>query len=406
VLEGYVEKVVFTGLQNARLESMALPVTSEQPLRMPTLERSLLLINELSGVSAQANLKAGDAPNSSILEVVVNQSRNDFSLSAHNRVAPSEGTIRYTADASFNGVLGTFDRHKFSAVSSGDQRLGFLSYDIEAPLGSQGLKATASVFGSRSVSESALGEVRSSSNNLAFGLNYPIILSRQSTVGVRASLGGDDNSSETLSTLTSKSSIRLSKLGFTASFSDSLGGVNVADWELTKGLSGMGASLVDDPFLQGSNPLFIKRSLYAARLQNLGFNWSLLFALEAQFSPDRLPSTEQLGLGGETFLRGYDASEVIGENGSAGKLELRYSLALGSFNLTLYSYADAGQVSRSQIGGAPDLQYALSSAGLGLRFSGPRRVKGFVEYAKPNDRIVASQGNTDGRVFAGLGADF
>lgn len=406
ILEGYVERVRITGLQSSRLQAIAAPIALERPLRMATLERSLLLLNEMAGVHAQSNLMPGDAANASVLEIVASREPPSFSASAHNRVAPSEGSVRYQANAVVDALLADFDQHTLGLVTSGDKRMGLVSYDAEVPLGSSGLKASASLSSSDSRTDSATGEVHTASNNITIGLNYPLLLSRLSKVVLRTSLGGYDNRSEVAAGVTSESRIRLWKTGLTADYSDKLDGVNLLDLEYSQGLSGLGASAADDPLLQGARPGFSKYALFAARLQNLGGNWSMLLALTAQASSDRMPTSEHLGLGGETFLRGYDPSEVIGENGSAGKLELRYNLALGSLGTTLYAYADAGQVSRMQLGGAPDLSYALASSGAGLRFSGPRRVKGFLEFAQPLNRSVASQGNANARVYAGLGIDF
>jgi hemolysin activation/secretion protein len=157
--------------------------------------------------------------------------------------------------------------------------------------------------------------------------------------------------------------------------------------------------------LVDADPQFDKWTLYAARLQNIAGNWSALIAATAQTSSDKLPTAEQLGLGGDTFLRAFDPSEVIGEKGAAYKIELRYALAVSRFDATLYGYYDSGKVKRQQVGGSYD-STTLNSTGLGVRLSGPYRTRGYLEAAKPGRKDVASEGNRDVRVFAGLGIDF
>jgi hemolysin activation/secretion protein len=112
-----------------------------------------------------------------------------------------------------------------------------------------------------------------------------------------------------------------------------------------------------------------------------------------------------MGLGGALFLRAYDPSEVIGENGVAGKIELRFNTWMAGIASTFYAYFDSGRVRQKQLA-AGETSTSLESTGLGVRFSGPARTKGFIEVAKPGSRPVTSQGNNDARVFAGLGIDF
>lgn len=404
ILEGYMDRVSFNGIEGSKLDSYLAPVLAERPLRLATLERSLLLVSELAGVTAQANIRAGAARNASDLEIVVARDPREFSLSVHNRSAPAQGRARVEGSASFRGVATDFDRHDIRLITSGDERLNLLAYAAEAPLGSNGLKAQFNASASRSKPTSTLTNIATRSDNVSVGLSYPVLRSRQSSLGLRASLGGYNNSSDTPAR-TSEDRIRAFRAGLTADYADEIGGITLLDIEASKGLSNLGASSADDPLLLGAVPNFAKLTLYAARLQSLGGNWSLLLAVTAQTSGDKLPTAEQLGLGGDTFLRAYDPSEVIGENGSAGKLELRFNQSFGAVASTLYAYYDAGQVRRKQVG-APDQTYSLSAAGLGVRFSAPWRTKGYVEIAKPINRVVASQGNKDARVFAGIGIDF
>ncbi|MCP5283213.1 MAG: ShlB/FhaC/HecB family hemolysin secretion/activation protein [Rhodoferax sp.] len=403
VLEGFVERVTFSGFTSPLLAEYLAPVTNERPLRLATLERALLLVNELAGLRAQANLKAGATPGSSELELVAQQAPRSLSLLAHNRTTPSQGDVRVEAGADVKGLLGDFDRHNLRLVTSGDKRLNLIAYSGEAPVGASGLKALWSASTSRSEPDVDLPNVDTESTNASLGLAYPVYRSRESSLSVRTTFTGYNNSSGGGST--SRDRIRAVRLGLTGDYADTVGGISLIDIEVSKGLSGLGASSSDDPLLNGAQPDFTKATVYAARLQSLGGDWSVLLAATAQSSGDKLPTAEQLGLGGEVFLRAFDPSEVIGENGYAGKVELRYNLALGSAALTLYAYGDVGSVKRKQVG-ASDLEESLAAYGLGLRFSGPAGVRGYLEVAKPAKKDVASQGDRDPRGFAGLGFEF
>ncbi|WP_144006908.1 ShlB/FhaC/HecB family hemolysin secretion/activation protein [Pelomonas sp. KK5] len=403
VLEGYVDRVTFSGFESPGLAERLAPVTAERPLRLATLERAMLLVNELAGISAQANIRAGEAPNSSELIIVAARTPSAYSLLLHNRTAPAQGHLRLEAGVELRGLAGAFDRHALRLVSSGDRRLNMLAYNGEAPLGAQGLKALWSASDSRSKPDSPLPNIDTDSTNVQLGLSYPVLRSRRSNLELRAVLNGYDN--RTGEGELSRERIRALRLGLTADHADDLDGITLLDLEASAGITGLGASPAGDPRLNGARPDFRRLTLYAARLQSLGGDWSLLLALTAQHANERMPVAEQLGLGGEVFLRGFDPSEAIGERGYAGKAELRCNALMGSFSTTWYGFVDAGRVRRLQVG-APTLSTALASFGLGVRFSGPFGSKGYIEVAKPQRKDVASQGDRDARLFAGLGADF
>jgi hemolysin activation/secretion protein len=403
VLEGYIDRVTFSGFQSPNLSGHLASVTAERPLRLATLERALLLVNELAGVSAQANLKAGAEPNSSELVIVAAQAPRSFSALVHNRSTPAQGRVRLEAGVELRGMAGAFDRHALRWVTSGDQRLNLLSYSGEAPLGVQGLKASWSASASRSKPDTSLPNIDTESNNLQVGLSYPVLRSRRSNLALRASVHGYDNQAGDGDL--SRDRIRALRVGLTADHADDSDGITLIDVEASAGIAGLGASNADDARLNGARPDFSRLTLYAARLQSLGGDWSMLLALTAQQADKRMPAAEQLGLGGEVFLRGFDPSEAIGERGFAAKLEIRLNSRFGDFSNTWYGFADSGRVHRQQVN-APTLSTDLASFGVGVRFSGPLGSKGYLEVAKPLKKDVVSQGNRDARVFAGLGVDF
>ncbi len=405
ILEGHVDKLRVTGPPGDALLPYLAPIGVERPATLATLERQLLLINELPGVQGQATLQAGSVAHASDLELLASQTRWQGALALHNRIAPSQGDVRIEADLVANGLFGVFDRHSLRLSSSGDRRLNQWSWGLDAPLGSQGWKLQLGLSGSVSEPRVAVANLDTRSQNAYLGLAYPVLRSRQTNLALRAQLAAANNSADALGQRTSEDRIRALRLGLTADHSDSLGGVNLVDIEVSRGLGGLGASAAGDPLLNGARPDFTRTTVYLARLQDLGAGFSLLAAFSAQDSGDKLPTAEQMGLGGETFLRGYDPSEAIGERGQAGKLELRADAAFGSLSTTWYLYTDAGSVTRRQVGAASQ-RTSLSSAGLGLRFSGPARLRGYLEVAKPLGDKVASKNSSRARVFAGIGIDF
>ena len=407
VIEGFVDQVTFSGAENVKgaLEPYAEKITAERPLTLANLERNLLLMNELAGMSVRANLKPSTSPGASAMDISLTRDPQAFSLSAHNRTSKALGRVRAEASADFRGVLGNFDRHTFRFITSGSKRLNYLGYAGEQPLGYDGLKLNWNASTSKSTPKVDIPfNIDSDSTNAAVGLSYPIVRSRATNLDVRANLGASNNSSNF--PFETKDKLRVVRAGVTWDALDPYGGLNIVDLELAKGLSGLGASSRSDPALSRNglaDPEFSKLTYYLARLQSLTGPWTVLFAATGQYSRDVLATAETFGLGGDLFLRAYDPSELIGDRGVAGKVELRYGLPHPLVRGTLYAYIDAGKVKYNT---PAELSQSILSTGLGVRFSAPYGVRGYVEVSKPRHKIANSTGSDRLRVFGGIGVDF
>ena len=410
VAEGYVSRItVGDGVPSAaHIARMLEPVRAERPLTLATLERHLLLLGDLPGISAQAMLRAGREDSATELELAVQHVPQLVSLSVHNRTATAVGPMRIEATAERRGAFDDFDRHVLRWISSGTDRQNLLAYNGDTPVGDGGTTLSWSASTSRARPRPGdVFEFATRADTASLGFGYPVLRSRRANFSVRGALAAYNGSAAIVDGLTvSKERIRSLRMGINADLSDSLGGVNLLDVEVSRGLSGLGASSSNDPELPraGSNPRFAKLTLYAARLQSLGGEWSLLAAATTQATHDLLSSSEQFGLGGEAFLRAYDPSELLGDRGQAGKLEVRYNAALRPFSVMAYGYYEGGSVRVHNVG-APGSRQSASACGLGARFSGPRGVKGYIEIAKPINRPTVRYNDERARIFAGIGID-
>lgn len=407
VLEGFVGRIKITGAGASELplQPYLAALEAERPLTQATLERVLLLINELPGLSAQAALRAGGEPNATDLELIVEQRAVGGSLAMHNRVAKSQGPTRTDASIEARGLIRPFDRHALRLVSSLNERSNLAGYTADFALGHQGLRWQLNASRSQSVSEPGLPlGVGSSSSNYGLGLSYPLLRSRATNVSARTSLSGSDSQSTSDFGRLSRERIRVLRVGATWDRADSWHGISLLDVEMGQGLGRFGASKRGEALLNGAQPVFTKWTAYLARLQDLNGWWSALMAFNGQASGQRLTASEKFGLGGENFLRAYDPSEVIGERGMAAKFELRYTSSINLIPIVGYAYVDRGQV-RHDGGTGQSASEWLSAAGTGLRASGAHGLKGFIEVAKPIGKAVGSTGSSDPRLFAGLGID-
>ena len=113
--------------------------------------------------------------------------------------------------------------------------------------------------------------------------------------------------------------------------------------------------------------VFTKAEYWADYLRPLGSGFSLELATRGQVSDRPLLSSEEIGLGGQQFLRAFDYREASGDQGAAGSAELRFDLPdlpRPVYRVQVYAYADGGRVHDLQ---STRLPQGLASAGFGLR---------------------------------------
>jgi hemolysin activation/secretion protein len=137
-----------------------------------------------------------------------------------------------------------------------------------------------------------------------------------------------------------------------------------------QGLGILGMTARGDPLASrsdGGGP-FSKLEFWTSYERPLGGGFGIELRGAGQLASRPLLASEELGLGGRQFLRGFDYWEMSGDEGGAISAELRYDMRRGLpgplTRLQLYLYADAGRVINLEggLGGG-----TLASAGGGVR---------------------------------------
>ena len=105
---------------------------------------------------------------------------------------------------------------------------------------------------------------------------------------------------------------------------------------------------------------------------------------------DPLFSSEQFGYGGQSFGRAFDSSELVGDHGIAGSLELRYAgwVIPETATLSPYAFYDIGRA--WNIDKAQTARETASSIGIGMRVSTEFHLSANVGIAFPLIRNVAT----------------
>lgn len=415
ILEGYLSDVI---LQGARVRAGLFAdarraLLAERPLRSESLERFLLLFNDLPGVAARGFLRASpDQPGASELIVQVGQPRANLQLGGSNRGSNYQGPNQYRLTASLNSVLGLSESTTFQylqAQRANELQLFSVSNTTRLTASGLDLDLSASVSSGAPDLGAALGgfPLETDSRQLRAELGIPLVRTRTSNLRTRLALTWHDGESTIGGERFSADTLSAVRLGATWDWSDPRAGVNVLDVELGKGIGAFGASQpgAGDASRPGGDPRFWKATLYAARLQSLSHGFSALLAVSGQYAFENLLSPEEFAFGGEQFGRAYDPSELVGDSGWAGKLELRHTGQLGaSLGYTLYAFGERGAVHRrfDASEGDGDSSESATSMGGGLRLTWRGWLTGYVEGVKPTDRPLSAYGTKKARAFGGV----
>ncbi|MBF0423751.1 MAG: ShlB/FhaC/HecB family hemolysin secretion/activation protein [Magnetococcales bacterium] len=407
VIEGFVNQVKFEGSSHTLMEEYGKHIAAEHPLRGKMLERYLLLMNDLPGVSARAVLApATGTSGGSDLTVIVEQKDIFAYGGVDNHGTRYIGPIEIFTGASKHNLFRHGDRTTVSVASAMQTRqLKYLSIKEETPLGNDGLLLTVNAGSSLSKPDFLLKDLNTKATGHSFGakISDPLIRSRAETFIVHGSFDFLDsktvmNDDPGIAPSTDDR-LRVLRFGSSYDWADQFFGHNLFNVELSRGLDVFGASANDraNPSRPRGRSDFNKVTVDLSRRQDLDRwvpNLGIYLATAAQSSlGEPLLSSEQFGVGGSTFGRGYDSSEIIGDSGISTKVELQYSRNVDRLRtvVQIYGFHDFG-VTRNRL---PDTggrnEYSLASVGAGVRFDILKTLSGDFEVAQPLTREIAAE---------------
>jgi hemolysin activation/secretion protein len=231
---------------------------------------------------------------------------------------------------------------------------------------------------------------------------YPLIRSRLLNLQVDGTFDYSDLDTDVLGKPYTRDRLRVLRLGLTYDRTDTWRGVNAGRIAVSQGLDLFNASEPTSDVLSRfyGRSDFTKIGLQLVRLQTLSDDFDLLASLSGQITWDSLLASEQLGLGGPEFGRAYDTSEVSGDKGVAGVLELRYRPSFANVILNaaqFFVFYDVGKV--WNVNFEVPQEESLASAGAGVRLDLPGKFFASLEVATPLTHVVASEGDKPTRVF-------
>ena len=293
-------------------------------LRVRDVERIVFLVNDLRGLNARFEVKAGRTPGTASLVVTAQaEERVTSRVEVDSMGSRYSGVYRGNVQATVASPTGHGDGLVVNLLSSFTGGLQFVLAGYTLPVGSDGLKVGVSGSYTKYKLDEDLLDVSLSGDAATvtlYGL-YPVIRSRNLNLFGLVSLDNKHFDDRLFGTSQKKSSNDLA-LSVSGDARDDLltGGVNTFELIALHGkLDYARQSASNNP------PSFTLTRLYGSRLQNLVNNRLLLLAsFRGQYAFDNLDSTEQFQLGGPDRVRAFAPGEGTGDTGLVASLELRY----------------------------------------------------------------------------------
>lgn len=407
VVEGFVSSYKVDGYNSPLIDGYAARILQSRPLRAGDLERYMLLVNEVPGVTARAVLSpSSNVEGGSVLTIQTTHKLYDGTIAADNRGTEYIGPYQLYAGAGVN--IPTWDSRLaarwITTPSIRELQYGEVSY--QQNLGTDGLRLTlyGNDFKTRPGYTLAPFNTRSHGNTVTVGLLYPFIRSRSQNLEVHWIFGEDDLLTRVANNPSlppsSNDHLRFTRIGLFYDLADQFDGITAFRAELSQGLPIFGASasgnLRATPSRANETTAFVKYTSEISRQQDLHWIYpglGVYGAAEVQLTPSNaLPASEQFGLGGPDYGRAYAPSDVVADEGWAFKTELRYTSVLPRSlekwaswldHYQLYTFYDRGRAFRnvSSLGSAQ-----LSSGGVGVRLAIADHITADLEAAKPLSR--------------------
>lgn len=309
------------------------------PLRLPVLERQLMLATELAGATTNLDLQAGEEAGTSDVVLVLKPDATVLaSASVNNHGMAATGVYRASLNLIANSPASLGDRLSANAMLSDTRDLTSYNLRYEVPLGADGWRVSAAATRAEYSLGSSFASLNGSgvANSVKLGASYPFIRSR--ATNLKAQVEADQAKMVDL-LLGGRNDKRGHGLTFTlsADWMDTyLGtGMNRAELAAKRGQIKLG-ELAPPGDVAGVHGWYAKTSLTLGRQQMLSPTWSMGLQWQEQWAQKNLDSSEKFSAGGPTTLPGYANGEGSADAGSLVKINLRWqydpALALGIFS--------------------------------------------------------------------------
>lgn len=410
VVEGYVANIVVqAGTNSTRtlVEDIAAHLTEEKPLTSRTLQRYMLILQGLPGITLGSRFQSMD-PLTGAATLVISATVKPAAAAFYmdNRANLDRLPFQPYVMGTLNNLVGAGDQTSLTALLSPRQKdYAFYNIGYSRPVGTEGLTMSFHASWAQTLDSRTFTpyDVRSQTSQLAQVSRYPLLRATDEQLNI-------DSKVYYTHAGYSFAGIPIAHDGFAAiqiggdyarSFSPDLAAAG--NLHLVQDIADMGPNPHTRGAVQGG---FTKLQGDAKLAYRPVTALTLNFRAVGQYGSGSLYASEEIAFGGLQYGRGFDSAEISGDSGFGVTFQPEYSFALdwgglgrGS-SLTPYLLVDYARTFNTKGDGEPEGE--LVSAGLGLRLALSDLVVVTLEADKPLNRIPLFRHNRDPRFYTSL----
>ncbi len=418
VIEGYLSAVYVDGAPNdklrQRIEAITGPLLNKRPIDLATIERALLLINDLPGVIGTSLLRQGADLGASEIVVTVAQLPDSHLVTFNNTGSRTVGPITLGVNSTFFNPFKRAGSLNVGVTAGGDleniDELQAVTARYSMPIGTNGAIFSFGGLASNAIPGGTIRDlgIRALSQSVSPRLRLPLLRTRPNSVYL--DLGLAVNRSRTIlagqvlsfdKTTVAEASVSWAQNGWGNGTTNASIGLfhSLPILDHTKvSAETTGTNVKDEDFFK------VNFSLNRIQ-QTLIKGMSILGQVQGQWTDDRLPTGEYVAFGGVGIARGFDGGASAGDKGIGGLLELRYDSSVSRQpyigNIQFYAFVDGGKAFLNDPAGTPPPK--VTSNGFGMRF--PFSTNGFmdIQVANAHQRLDSGNQRDDPRIlFSGV----
>ncbi|MBC9030814.1 ShlB/FhaC/HecB family hemolysin secretion/activation protein [Sphingomonas sp. JC676] len=385
--EGRIDEIRFDGESNAAVRAALDPLVNGKAARLDDVERRLLIAGDIDGVVVRSTRYVRERERG-ILVVRVTTDQIAATATFSNEGTRPIGPEQIRFDVDLNRVLFSNDALilTYSGTPVEPRELQFGRARYGKRIADDGTELALTASGSIARPGAYLDRLNLESRSWFVGASVlrPLWRRRTASLWLESELG-----LRNLDQWRDQTRVRHDRIATARAtlygYGNIGGGRLRVSTTLSQGLGILGATRARDPMASrfDADGSFTSFNAWADWTKGLGRDFSFRVAVQSQLATRPLLIAEETGLGGTSFLRGYDWSERTGDQGAMGMVEIRYLWKNPPAIIKraqIYAFADAGSVSnlRSGFGGG-----SLSSAGAGQRADIAKNLGVTLEVAVP-----------------------
>lgn len=362
------------------LKSTLSPLQSGNQIEQKSLDKSLLLLSDIAGMSINANVQSGKAVATTDVLIDANPEANFI-----GRINLDDYGNKYINRQRVGASLSALNPAKqgdvlsLNLLTTGElMQYAQLSYDLL--LNGQGthIGAAYSTMHYRLGEELSRLDVHGNSNEFSAWLKHPFIRSKQ--YNLYGQVQYEHNTLEDrvdASQLKNDRTVQQFTFSLNGDSRDSFITQAVNSWHLTYSQGDVdfnnANAKISDAATANTEGNFSKWNLNINRLQNITSNTDLWVSISAQIANDNLDSSQKMVFGGPFSVRAYDTGTVSGDNGVLATVEIRHLISQQFGLWQAVAFADVGHVKINDQRWASATgknQDTLSGVGVGLNWFG------------------------------------